>query len=77
MAQDQIPALDALNQRDVDAESSKPKIEDAKGKAKPAAIVHPPGKKPGKVNIKSPSGATDMLLDFSRPKLVQNTYSRP
>lgn len=74
MAQDQAPALDALNQRDIDAESSKPKIEDATGKAKPPAIVNPPAKRSGKVNIKSPSGATDMLLDFSRLKLVQSAH---
>ena len=74
MAQDQAPPLDALNQRDIDAESSKPKIEDATGKAKPPAKVNPPAKKAGKVNIKSPSGATDMLLDFSRLKLVPNAH---
>jgi len=66
--------LDPLGQRDVDAESSKPKLETADGKSKPPAKVNPPQQKTGKVTIKSPSGATDILLDFSRLQLTQSIH---
>lgn len=79
MSQHQPHPVDALGVRDIDAESSKPKIENAEGKSKPPAVVNPPKTKPSrnKVTIKTPSGATDILAIYANHHLTPKVFDEP